>query len=201
MNFLAHAYLSGDDADLLFGNFVADSIKGKMLEDYSFRIRQGVTLHREIDYFTDNHLVVKQAILLLRPAFGKYSGVVLDIYFDHFLALTWNTWSGKSLTDYVSGVYKILIRRYAILPPRSRRILPYMLAQNWLVGYANFRDLEGIFKGMTRRSKFESGMENAIPFLMENHKVLETNFMMFFPDLIQFSNLTIAKLTNEGFMK
>lgn len=186
MNFLAHAFLSGDDPDILFGNLIADSIKGKMPDHYSGLISQGVKLHREIDSFTDNHSVVRKAVYDLRPAFGKFSGVVLDIYFDHFLALSWNRWSERDLTEYVMGVYKILIRRYLISPPRSKRILPFMIAQNWLGGYANFRDLERVFKGMSRRSAFESGMDRAVDHLELHHTKFQTDFFDFFPDLIRF---------------
>ncbi|NOU47247.1 MAG: DUF479 domain-containing protein [Bacteroidales bacterium] len=197
MNFLAHAYLSGDDAELMIGNFVADSIKGKTLSDYPQRIREGVALHRAIDNFTDNHPVVRDSIETLRPVFSKFSGVVLDIYFDHFLARNWNQWSERDLTEYVSWVYKILVRRYLILPSRSKRILPFMMAQNWLVGYANFTDLERVFRGMTRRSNFYSGMELAVIFLIENHDRLEVSFNEYFPDLKQFSNNYISQLNLE----
>ena len=193
MNFLAHAFLSGDDAELMIGNFVADSIKGKTLADYPQRIRDGVALHRAIDDFTDNHAVVRESIEFLRPVFSKFSGVVLDIYFDHFLARNWSDWSKRDLTEYVSCVYKILIRRYLVLPPRSKRILPFMMAQNWLVGYANFRDLERVFRGMSRRSNFYSGMELAVIFLEENHVRLESDFNAYFPDLIRFTNEMIEK--------
>lgn len=195
MNFLAHAFLSGDDPELLIGNFVADSIKGKTLADYPLRIRDGVALHRAIDDFTDNHPVVRESIVFLRPVFSKFSGVVLDIYFDHFLARNWSQWSEKELTDYALWVYKILIRRYLVLPPRSKRILPFMMAQNWLVGYANFRDLERVFRGMSRRSNFYSGMELAVIFLEENHAQLEKSFNAYFPALIQFSNTMIGQIT------
>lgn len=187
MNFLAHAYLSGDDNDILFGNFVADSIKGKMLDQYSEKIRQGVLLHRNIDTFTDNHPLVRQAVIDLRPEFGKFSAVVLDIYFDHYLALHWNQYSGIELAEYASNMYSILFKRFGISPPRSKRILPYMYAQNWLVGYANFRDLERVFRGMSRRSSFESGMERAVDHLKRNHEKFELVFFGFFPELIVFS--------------
>lgn len=187
MNFLAHAFLSGDHNDILFGNFVADSIKGKMLDQYSEKIRQGVLLHRNIDTFTDQHPLVRQAVIDLRPEFGKFSAVVLDIYFDHYLALHWSRYSEIELIDYASKVYSVLFQRFRISPPRSKRILPYMYAQNWLVGYANFRDLERVFRGMSRRSSFESGMERAVDHLRLNHEKFEKVFFEFFPELIMFS--------------
>jgi acyl carrier protein phosphodiesterase len=195
LNFLAHAYLSGDDPDLLFGNFVADSIKGKALETFPSRVRDGVMLHRSIDTFTDQHHLVKECVLFLQPTFRKYSGVVADIYFDHFLALHWQKFSEKDLTIYATEVYKIMIRRFAYLPPRSKRIMPWMIAQNWLVGYANLRDLERVFRGMSRRTNFDSGMENAVVFLKENYSFFDERFQSFFPQLIDHCEKYILEIS------
>jgi acyl carrier protein phosphodiesterase len=187
LNFLAHAYLSGDDPELLFGNFVADSIKGKTLETFAPKVRDGVMLHRSIDAFTDQHPLVRECVALLQPTFHKYSGVVVDIYFDHFLALHWQKFSEKDLTQFASGVYRVMIMRFVNLPPRSKRIIPWMIAQNWLVGYANLRDLDRVFRGMSRRARFDSGMENSVGFLIENYSFFEEKFLAFFPLLINHS--------------
>lgn len=189
MNFLAHAFLSGNDPDVLFGNFVADSIKGNMIERYSDKVRQGVVIHRAIDNFTDHHPVVRKSIERLQPSFRKYSGVVTDIYFDHFLAKYWNDYSDQDLAAFASRVYKLLIMRYALLPPRSKRILPWMIAQNWLVGYANLNDLQRVFYVMSRRARFDSGMDQAVVFLKIHYGEFRDDFRIFFPELIkQFLN-------------
>jgi acyl carrier protein phosphodiesterase len=187
LNFLAHAYLSGDDPELLFGNFVADSIKGKTLETFAPKVRDGVMLHRSIDAFTDQHPLVRECVALLQPTFRKYSGVVVDIYFDHFLALHWQKFSETDLTQFASGVYRVMIMRFTQLPTRSKRIIPWMIAQNWLVGYANLRDLDRVFRGMSRRARFDSGMENSVGFLIENYSFFEEKFLAFFPLLINHS--------------
>ncbi len=183
MNFLAHAFLSGDDSEILFGNFVADSIKGSMIDKYSSLVKAGVALHRAIDYFTDTHPVVRQSVSRLQPTFRKYAGVVTDIYFDHYLALHWKQYSAVELQDFASHVYMVLLKRYSLLPPRTKRILPWMIAQNWLVGYANLNDLQRVFNGMSRRTNFDSGMEHAVEFLKDNYPEFESDFKVFFPEL------------------
>jgi len=185
MNFLAHAFLSGDDPDVLFGNFVADSIKGNMLTNYSPEIQKGVVLHRAIDEFTDHHPVVRLSTNRLQPVFHKYSGVITDIYYDHFLAKYWNDYTDLDLSTFVSRVYKLLIMRYTILPPRSKRILPWMIAQNWLVGYANLNDLQRVFNGMSRRARFDSGMDQSVGFLKIHYDEFLVDFRLFFPDLMK----------------
>src|SRR5436190_842749 len=88
MNFLAHLYLSGDDADVMTGNFIGDFVRGRNLaEQFGEKIARGIELHRAIDAFTDHHSVVKQSKTRLRPKYGHYSGVIVDIFYDHFLAL------------------------------------------------------------------------------------------------------------------
>lgn len=194
MNFLAHAFLSGEDHQLLIGNFVADSIKGKQLQHYSTGIKKGVMLHRAIDTYTDQHDVVKVSVNRLRPEFNRFSPVIVDIYFDHFLAVHWKDYADIELSVFTSNVYKVLIRNFSKLPQRSKRILPWMIAQNWLTGYANLHDLQRVFNGMSRRTKFNSGMENAVDFLKEHYPCFESDFRRFFPDMIVEAEIQLNKL-------
>lgn len=194
MNFLAHAFLSGDDSEILVGNFVADSIKGRMIDKYSPMIQTGVVLHRAIDHFTDTHPIVRQSVSRLQPTFRKYAGVVADIYFDHYLALHWKSYSEVELQDFASHVYMVLLKRYTILPPRTKRILPWMIAQNWLVGYANLNDLQRVFNGMSRRTSFYSGMEDAVDFLRLHYDEFHQDFVEYFPHLMLFCKQTITEI-------
>lgn len=194
VNFLAHAFLSGSDHQVLIGNFVADSIKGKMLQRYDEGIQKGVFLHRSIDAYTDQHIVVRKSVERLQPVFRKFSPVIADIYYDHFLAVHWKDYSSIELSDFSTAVYKILIRNFSKLPPRSKRLLPWMVAQNWLTGYANLHDLQRVFNGMSRRTSFESGMENAVGFLKKNYQDFETDFRLFFPDLVKNSDEVLRSL-------
>ena len=183
MNFLAHALLSGDEPDLLFGNFIADSVKGNQILKYSETVQRGIRMHRFIDEFTDHHPEVKQCVHLLLPQFRKYSPVVVDVYFDHFLSRDWQQYSSSNLNSFVRKVYRSMISRFAELPARSRYILPWMITQNWLGGYGNYSDLDRVFKAMAGRTKFESGMEQAVIFLQNNEKVLHDHFSIFYPQL------------------
>lgn len=183
MNFLAHAFLSGNDEHLMFGNFIADSVKGQQILKFNAKVQRGIHLHRAIDQFTDSHPTVQEAVRLLQEYFRKYAPVVLDIYFDHFLARNWQKFSDENLNSFVWNVYRTMIFQFDQLPPRSRRILPWMIAQNWLAGYGNYDQLDSVFKGMARRTSFNSGMENAIKVLKTNELVLQQYFHDFFPEL------------------
>src|SRR5258708_857949 len=101
MNFLAHVYLSGDHSKVLVGNFIGDFVKGKYLRDrYEPEIAKGIELHRAIDYFTDLHPIVRQSKNRLRPKYNHYSGIIVDIFYDHFLAANWNQDSEVTLPEY-----------------------------------------------------------------------------------------------------
>lgn len=198
MNFLAHAYLSGDHEEVLLGNFVADSIKGRMADNYSFAFRQGVQLHRAIDAFTDSHPLVQACNKRIQPHFRKFSGVVTDIYFDHFLASGWNNYSRESLFDFTRRVYALLDKHYDLLPPRSKRIIPWMKQQDWLTGYASFDALSRVFGGMSRRTSFESGMEQAVEVLKNDYVFLEAHFHQYFPELMAFSQQFRKKMNFDS---
>ena len=186
MNFLAHLYLSPDIEKVILGNFFADAVKGKQYEKYEKDIQRGIILHRAIDTFTDKHPVFRQSAKRLRPQYGLYSRVIVDIYYDHFLARNWDDYSSIDLTDFVQSAYKMLVRNYLILPGRSKRILPFMIAQNWLAGYASMQDLQRVFNGMSRRTGYKSGMENAVESLKNDYTKYAEEFKRFFPEIIAF---------------
>lgn len=90
MNHLAHFVLSGGDADLAVGNFVADFITNRQLPDFTEGVQRGIQLHRAIDTFTDAHPIVKRSTKRLHPFHHKYSPVIVDVYYDFLLAKNWN---------------------------------------------------------------------------------------------------------------
>ncbi len=185
MNFLAHTHLSGDNDKLLAGNMMADAVKGKKWLQYPDDIRAGILLHRQIDDFTDKHQVVRQSKALIREHFGLYSGVVTDIYFDHFLALEWPDYSDTPLINFSRHVYGVLSRHFTQLPARVKYILPFMIAQNWLNSYASPHELERIFYNMDRRTDFRSGMKSAVAVMETHYSDLQENFRTFYPLLEQ----------------
>jgi len=197
MNFLAHAHLSGNNEELLFGNFIADSVKGKQVELFTPVIKQGILLHRMIDQYTDQHAVVKNSVQLVKPEMGRFSGVVVDIFFDHFLSLNWHDYSDIDLTEYSLWVYQILAGRYEQLPARNKRILPWMVAQNWLVSYASPHALKRVFYGMNRRTGNRSPMQNAVEVLLKNYEALHRDFRLFYPELQGFVSQRMIDVSSE----
>ena len=127
MNFLAHLYLSRHNDELMIGNFIADSVKGSNFKGYSEGIAKGIIMHRAIDSFTDNHPVFLKSVHRLQPKYRKYSGVIMDIFYDHFLAKNWKEHSDEELADFTKRVHKIMIMNRDIMPEKSEQFLKYML--------------------------------------------------------------------------
>jgi acyl carrier protein phosphodiesterase len=186
MNYLAHLFLAGDEINLLVGNFIADHVKGSRIDSFNPVIQSGIRMHRAIDRYTDSHPVVSESILRLRPVYRKYAGVIVDIYYDHFLASHWNHFSKESLSSFTNRTYSMLASQKDILPTRSQRILSYMTTHDWLQSYAHLGGLHQAFKGMASRTTFESGMENASFTLEKNYELFQKEFNSFFPMLIEF---------------
>jgi acyl carrier protein phosphodiesterase len=193
MNFLAHLYLAGYAAiapayaDHLLGQFIADSVPGRQLEQYLLEVQRGIKMHRAIDTFTDQHPVVRRSTARLREAgAGKYAGVVADVFYDHFLAHNFKEFSAESLPDFTRRVYAVLASRQAEFPAPVQRFFPYLVQQNWLLGYAEIAGIARALQGLSRRASPGSGMETAAEELRHNYAAYEADFRAFFPELRAF---------------
>lgn len=185
MNFLAHLYLSGDDVDLRLGNFIGDQVKGRYLSRYPDMVQKGIFIHRSIDFFTDNHPATHEVRILFRDAYRKYSGVVVDVFFDHFLARYWPTFSPYPLNSFCRKFYYQMVQRYRDLPPLIRKYLPFLIQSNRLYSY---QSIEGVGRAIEIMSTFTSlpdKTEFALDTLSENYDFILDQFVIFFPELIE----------------
>lgn len=194
MNFLAHIYLSGDNELVTIGNFIADGIKGKQYHKFSPEIQIGILLHRQIDTFTDAHPIVRQSTKRLHKNYGHYSGVIVDILYDHFLAKNWSTYSEVPLETYVDRFYKSLESHFELLPSRTQHMMPYLMADNWLLNYANLNGIQNVLNGMNRRTKNVSGMDKATAELEQYYTEFEEEFTEFFKELRGFSEEKLSEI-------
>ena len=194
MNLLAHIFLSGESDEIMIGNFIADFIRGNKFDHYSEDVIQGIHLHRKIDSYTDTHPIVKQSIQLLRDDFGKYASVIVDIFYDHFLASNFHDYSNIPLIDFSQEKYVTLSRNIDILPEKAQNFLPFMIESNWLLRYADFYGMERALTGLSRRSKFASNLHEAIHNLKKDYESFEKDFRLFFPDLMTFVEDELKKI-------
>ena len=200
MNFLAHLLLSGPIeavpySNVLLGNLIADAVPGRQLETYPPAVQAGIRLHRAIDTFTDQHPVVRRGTRRLREAgYGKYAGVISDMFLDHFLARHFAGFTPEPLPDFARRVYALLLVRQAEMPSRVQQMLGYMVQHNWLLGYAETAGLARALAGLSRRASAGSGMETAVEELLRHYAAYETDFWEFFPELRDFAAQELARL-------
>jgi acyl carrier protein phosphodiesterase len=186
MNFLAHIYLSGDDDLIRIGNFMADGIRGKDYLKYPEMVQKGILLHRAIDTYTDRHTVFRQGKHRLHETYHHYSGVLMDMYYDHFLAKNWSNYHAIPLEIYADAFYTLLKTNESILSPRTLKILPPMRTDNWLVKYATLDGLKDILTQMDWRTKNQSGIKNGMNELLNDYEMYQNEFGLFFEEMQLF---------------
>ena len=162
---------------------MADAVKGNQFEQYPIGIQIGIRLHRFIDSFTDSHPVYRQSKHRLHEKFGHYSGVIMDIVYDHFLAKNWAKYSDEKLEDFVKRFYHSLHDNYEILTEKTQGLMPYMIERNWLVSYRTTEGIQHILTQMDRRSKNISKMQFAVEELIEFYDDFEEEFTLFFEEM------------------
>ena len=200
MNFLAHIYLSGPRDLVKIGNFAADGIRGKDYLAYPLEMQLGILLHRTIDSFTDNHVLFKKSCKRLYANYRHYSRVIVDIYYDHFLARNWSDYSNETLSLFVRDFYKLANDNSAILPPRFQDLTPFMISGNWLENYANIEGITAVLRGMDKRTAMKSGMSLATKDLLTHYHLFQNEFQSFFKELIPYSN-TQRQLLEEQLLQ
>ena len=183
MNFLAHIYLSGDSRDILIGNFIGDYVKGKSFPGYPEDVKRGILLHRRIDSFTDSHHITRSSKKIISGKYGLYAGIVVDIYYDHFLSANWDLYSDIPLRDYIHDRYRLLDSGFSIFPAGVKSWFPYFIKSNWLETYTSFNGLNMVFKRMSYRTSLPDHAEYAVSQLREHYDLLRDNFKEFFGDI------------------
>lgn len=197
MNFLAHIYLSFGDDEITIGNFIADSIRGNRHKHLPERIQDGIVLHRAIDTYTDKHPTVRLSTKRLHPNHSHYSGVIVDIFYDHFLAKNWSDYSDTPLPVFTENFYTLLENNYELLPIGVKRMMPYMIADNWLLNYATMEGISRVLNGINKRTGNKSKMNFAILDLEEHNSLFEREFTDFFGELITYAQHKYISLTQQ----
>jgi acyl carrier protein phosphodiesterase len=195
LNYLAHAYLSFGQEDILVGNMISDFVKGKKKFDYPEGVQNGIVLHRAIDEFTDRHPLTLQAKQFFRPAYGLYAGAFMDIVYDHFLALDRNEFEDDAaLAFFCQQLYAQLAPLTYSFPERFQHIFRYMQEQDWLYHYQYKQGIYNSFKGLVKRAKFIHEYESACSVLDQHYAELKVFYENFFPELKRFAKVRCQEL-------
>ncbi|UII27093.1 ACP phosphodiesterase [Fulvivirga maritima] len=187
MNLLAHAYLSGDNTQILVGNLIGDFVKGKRYEQYEGDLQKGILLHRQIDEYTDTHPIVIQSKRRLSEKYRHYSGVIVDLFYDYFLASQWQKHHHTSLEQFSAQVYESLKTLSEHIPKKANEMFGYMERGNWLLNYREVKGIDSALTGLSHRTKFLSKMEQAADDLVASKEEFKEEFDEFFPQIKAFT--------------
>ncbi len=186
MNYLAHIYFSDSCRQVAVGNFIGDFVKGRRYKAYPSGIRKGILLHRQIDHFTDNHPAFKETVELLRPSFGRYSGIMADMYYDYLLASDFDRYgNGRSLDQFARNFYLSVLLYYWWLPKKVKGFIFHFIKTNRLKKYGTF---DGLQQSLEIMSVYKSSAINptlGIEFLAANESQLRNQFGQFMSEALK----------------
>lgn len=189
MNYLAHLLLADDSDASRIGNLLGDFARGAIpdLERvYPTEVVRGIRMHRAVDRFTDSHQVFGQARVLLAPQRRRFAGVVVDLFYDHFLCMHRGDYSEMPLKEFIESVYRALDGHPEWLAGRLAQAFPMMRDEDWLSRYATLEGMEYILYRVSRRSPRVGKIAGGIDDLRENYTAFENLFHEFMPDLLEF---------------
>jgi acyl carrier protein phosphodiesterase len=188
MNYLAHLFLSGTDDHTMVGNFIGDYVKGNNWKKFPENIKKGILMHRRIDSFTDSHPKFREAKTLFRSEFGLYSGIVIDLLYDHYLAKNWNYYSDLTLRTFAKRSHAVLLQNFMYLPVRVQSFLPFLIQHRRLESYASVNGIVKTLKIMSNYSSLPDRSDFVMLTIQTNNVFFENNFREFMTDLIQYTS-------------
>ncbi|MFM2266319.1 MAG: hypothetical protein RLZ77_1739 [Bacteroidota bacterium] len=194
MNFLAHIHLSGPNQWIQTGNFMADTVRGKDYLQHPIEIQKGILLHRAIDTFTDAHPLFRSSTKRLHAKYHHYSGVIVDIFYDHFLAKNFHDYSKISLADFTQNFYRFLENHSEALTEKTQHLLPYMVQHDWLFNYQYTDGIARILGQMDRRIQRGTHMQESVLELQEFYPEFEQEFRQFYHEAQHFSTQKLQEL-------
>ena len=188
MNYLAHIYLSFGHEELTVGNYITDALRGMNIERFSPTVQSGIRLHRRIDAFTDSHPLFWESKRKFSGEFDKFSGILVDIYYDHILASHFDRYSDVPLDQYAKAQYELLRGHYEIFPEHAQRFFEYMTTRHILFEYSKLEGIEIVLTHLSRRlERFGCNLQDSVPIFLENRAQIEKEFFEFFEELKTYS--------------
>lgn len=187
MNFLAHLYLSEPNEPAWLGSLMGDFVKGPLDGRYGTEITRAIALHRRIDVFTDAHPLVRVSKARISSTRRRYAGIMMDVFYDHFLAKHWSEFHEEALSDFTARIYKILERNHALLPERLQYMAPRMAQWDWLGSYADIGSIYTALNRMGQRLKRSNALLNSTDELVEHYAEIEADFRAFLPEVLRFA--------------
>jgi len=194
MNYLGHLVLSGNDSEILFGNFIADAIKGNSYLEWPENIQKGILLHRFIDNFTDNNNHYLLGKRRFYEKFPKMGGIVNDILYDHLLWKYEHDNQTLQLNKQIIRFYKILDDFSENMPEKIKHLYKYMRRDDWLNNYQYEEEMRKILKRMGKRINYSKNLELSFEIYKKSSLDYEKEFELFYNEIKEKTSSFLCKL-------
>ncbi len=181
MNYLLHLFLADPEPACMLGNLMGDFVKGRLDETYPPALRRGIWMHRKVDSFAHDHAMVRRSKGRLDSSFGHYRAIMVDIFYDHYLARDWDRYAPLPLEAFAREVYRLLLEHEAELPAGLKRIAPRMIRHNWLVSYRDLDTIDLVLQRIGQRIARPNPLGRGISELRRNYSELAVDFDAFLP--------------------
>lgn len=187
MNFLAHAFLAGNDPALRVGGLIGDFVKGPLPAGLPPDLAEGVRLHRRIDAWAETHPAFRRSRARVDTARRRYAGILVDMFYDHFLAAHWGRHHERALAEYTAETYAFVADREAELPPRFARLFPRMRSMDWLASYRDPASVGAALDRMATRLTRPEGLVGGVGELLRDYAGFADDFAVFIDDAIRMA--------------
>lgn len=197
MNYLAHVLLCGPAPEAITGALLGDFVKGRLDGRFAPAVAAAIAQHRAIDRYTDGHVCVRESRRLVSAARRRFAPILVDVFYDHFLARHWSRFCRTPLADYTRHVYAVLLAQRHTFPERLQRLLPPMCRDDWLGSYGELRAVEAALNGIARRfarPERARALAGAVEELVREYARFEQHFLEFFPQLMRMAQADHAGL-------
>ncbi|PSB01424.1 ACP phosphodiesterase [Merismopedia glauca] len=186
MNYLAHLFLSEPTPESMIGNFLGDFVKGSLESRYTEEIRRGIDLHRKVDIYTDSHPIFCASKRIIAPERRRFAGILIDVFYDHFLAKNWHKYSDISLVDFSQNFYQALQDCQNILPESVKLRLPQIIGCDVLRSYQEISGIDRALQSISARFKRVNNLADGLEDLESNYQQIGSDFAVLFPDAIDY---------------
>jgi acyl carrier protein phosphodiesterase len=155
-------------------------------------------LHRFIDAYTDTHLATARAKEVFRPHYRLYSGAIIDVIYDHFLATDTSEFATQqTLLSFSEKTYSILDQYGQWLPAGFAAMFPYMKTHNWLYGYSHREGIRKSLGGLVRRAAYLTESDTAFYLFETNYQLLQDCYRQFWADAKSYAQRELETLMRD----
>jgi acyl carrier protein phosphodiesterase len=180
MNYLFHLFLSDPEPEVMLGNLMGDFVKGRLeLTSYPELVVFGLKQHRQVDSFANRSSAYLASRQRIDPHFGYFRSIMIDVFYDHFLACNWDRHHSVALERFAEQIYRSLEKRFNSLPNELQRIVPLMIKHNWLVSYRDIETIQRVLSRLDQRIKRPTPLAQGISQLKQHYSNFETDCEQF----------------------